>query len=332
MGAPTIRDVAARAGVSVGTVSRYLNGTPVKDANAAAIDAAIASLGYRVNVAGKALSTGRRYAIGIMVPSVGVPLTAHLLTELERRFEQYGYAVMVADYGNTAESFKSRLNFLQSYRADGVVAVLSGVKLDIAKSLETLACPMVIVDADIRDRRVDVISADNRSAAEDLVSRIFDAGHTRVGVLLHESDGWLARQQREGAEAAAALREAEGFHVLAADSASDAKHIERQTAVLLDSGRVTALVCGSHTVALPVLRLLSRRGLKPGRDIGFAMFDSGDLAEAYEPRLTTVRQPLAEMAASTALAMVGLVAGQWVPDGMRVFACEIDETDSIRRA
>ena len=99
---PTIKDVAREAGVSVGTVSRYLNGAVLKEQNQRRIDAAVARLGYRRNALARSMKTGRSMLVGVIVPALSNMFSMRVIEGVEHALEAHGFSVLVADSGGDA--------------------------------------------------------------------------------------------------------------------------------------------------------------------------------------------------------------------------------------
>lgn len=114
---PTIKDVAREAGVSVGTVSRYLNGAVLKEQNQRRIDAAVARLGYRRNALARSMKTGRSMLVGVIVPALSNMFSMRVIEGVEHALEAHGFSVLVADSGGDAAREREKVALLQ--RAHG---------------------------------------------------------------------------------------------------------------------------------------------------------------------------------------------------------------------
>ena len=93
----TIKDIAARSGVSIATVSKHINGIPVKESNRRRIDEAIRELGYQVNAAARALKTRRSMTVGILLDSLSNPFYTTVISSVEEYLRENGYAPDIND-------------------------------------------------------------------------------------------------------------------------------------------------------------------------------------------------------------------------------------------
>lgn len=325
---PTIKDVAFRSGVSVGTVSRYLNGASVKASNREAIERAVSELGYVPNIMGRSLTTRRTYSVGVLISSAANPFVGKLVGLIEREFERLGYASLFVEYQDDAEQLSSKVGYLLSRQADGLVVLLSDLSPESVAFLADVPVPLVVADNTIDSASVDSVVVDNRASARSVVGRLLDAGHRRVGVLALPQDTYVGRERLAG------WREAHESRGIACDEGL--AHVGRPTkedaaeatCELLDAGATAIFACNYYT-ELGALHALARRGLAAGIDVGFAGFDELDFGDVLYPEVTSVVQPIAEMARVVASILVGRMGQGLAPDGMRELTCSVHVTASI---
>ena len=165
---PTMKDVAREAGVSLGTVSKVINGVPVGESYRRRVEAAIAKLGYRVNTYARGLKTNKTWCAALVMPSLRHPFFAHLTDELTAALMRKGYRslLMITNYDPEAE--QKCFDLVRENKADGVIALTYSPGLTVDADL-----PIVTIDRHF-SAGVPCVSSDNYGggalAAEKLVS------------------------------------------------------------------------------------------------------------------------------------------------------------------
>lgn len=325
---PTIKDVALRSGVSVGTVSRYLNGASIKVGNREAIERAVSELGYVPNIMGRSLTTRRTYSVGVLISRAANPFVGKLVGLIEHEFERLGYASLFVEYQNDAELLRSKVSYLLSRQADGLVVLLSDLSPDSVAFLGDVPVPLVVADNTIEQANVDSVVVDNRTSARSVVGRLLDAGHRRVGVLALPQDTYVGRERLAGWRDAHEARGIPFDETLAHVGRPTKEDAAQATCELLDAGATAIFACNYYT-ELGALHALARRGLAAGVDVGFAGFDELDFGDVLYPEVTSVVQPIAGMARVVASILVGRMGQGLAPDGRHELTCSIHVTDSI---
>ena len=180
----TLRDVAAHAGVSLGTASRVLSGNPATSPEARArVSDAVAVLGYRPNAQARSLRLTRTHAIGLLVSDVRNPFFADVAHAAEQ-------AALGADYvtllGNANEDVDQQDRYLETFlnqRVDGVVLAPQGRGSGSLQSLVDSQMPVVFVDRTVEGFDVPSVTTDSRTGMNEAVAYLAAAGHDRVGFI-----------------------------------------------------------------------------------------------------------------------------------------------------
>ena len=325
-----IREVAERAGVSVGTVSRYLNGVKIRGENADAIARAVEALDYHPNLIGRALTTRRTYAIGVLVASAANVFVSSSIGNLETAFEKKGYSSLFIDFHGDVDVLREKVQFLKRRYVDGLVIFLSEVDAEHLEFLETVNIPVIVVDNPVEGGALDSIVVNNATSAEEMVGAMIDAGHRRIGVIAPSQETYVGRRRLKGwadAFERRGLVARQDDIRLCAPSKEEGFSAARS---LLESGEVTALFSCNYYLALGSLKAINMQGMQPGIDVGFASFDDFDFSDVMHPPLSVIRQPMNEIIDVAAGLMCARLDGseEWV--GIRTLSCEVNITDSIR--
>jgi DNA-binding LacI/PurR family transcriptional regulator len=288
----TLRDVAIRAGVSVMTVSNVVRGyRHVSPRMRERVQAAIDELGYRPNLSGRSLATGRSRVLALAVPDLRRPYFAELAHVFARVSTARGYRLLLEETGGTPGGERSVLRDLEAGIVDGVVihpqaltaAELEGLRRDT---------PLVFLGEDPRPPTADQVAIDNVVAAEEALAHLVALGRRRIGFLGHEP-GALSRPSELRIEGYRRALDRSGLpfdaSLLVARGEGNAVGAERALATALDAGlTIDGLLCRDDLAAVGALRALQQRGLAVPGDVAVVGWDAIDLGASTVPSLTSV--------------------------------------------
>jgi LacI family transcriptional regulator len=297
-----IRDVAAKAGVSVTTVSHVLNDAPgkrISDDTRAAVRAAAAELGYAPNGLARSLRLQRSNTLAMVSDEIATtPHAGQIILGAHEAASKRGWLVMLVNTGGDADYEDREIAALKQRRVDGFLyATMYHQDIVVPASLDDV--PMVLLDAKTADSSVSWVVPDEvgggRTATEHLISH----GHQRIGFLNNVDDIPASRGRLEGFRAAmseAGLPVRDDW-ILAASS--DTKGgMEASRALLAGDDRPTALFCFNDRMAMGVYHVATELGLRIPDDLSLVGFDNQELiADGLQPGLTTVALPHYEMGA-----------------------------------
>lgn len=308
----TIYDVAALAGVSIKSVSRVLNRGPnVRPELEAKVRAAVETLDYRPSLSARTLAGASSYLIAAFVDA---ELTLEhwrsgrgndYLSRLEygalvecRRADHY-LMVELIDYGSP--SLETRLSsLLRALRPDGVL--LTPPNADDPRVMDVLernGTPFVRLGAETHPERGMRVFMDDRRAAADMTEHLIALGHRRIGFVSGPASYAASRLRREGFEAALKAHGLEAGPDLRVEGDFTFEAGRRAGARLLGlAERPTAIFASNDDMALGVLNAAAAMGVRIPDDVAVSGFDDTPSATFSTPPLTTVRQPVAEMAAA----------------------------------
>lgn len=331
----TLRDVANRAGVSIGSVSAVVNRTaPVSATLRQRVLAAIEELGYAPDGVARSLKTGRTRIIGLVIPDITNPLFAALAAAIERACDAAGYALVLCATADDPEKELRHLRLMRTQRADGMILVLSGVEPGNAEAIRRLiTVPAVLVDRALQGLpEFDSVTLDNRAAARLAVEHMIRCGHRRIGIVTGRPGISISTERFEGYRQA--LAEA-GIGLDDHLAACGDFHIEtamRATAALLHRRpRPTAIFSTSNLTTIGVMRAIAEQGLHCPQDISVAGIDDFEWSTAFSPRLTAVVQPVQAIGERAVDCLLARLAGTPPAEPVRaVFAPLLVVRDSCR--
>jgi DNA-binding LacI/PurR family transcriptional regulator len=294
----SMADVAARAGVSHQTVSRVVNGHPsVAPSTRERVERAIAELGYRPNVAARALVTGSSSTIGLVSVKIDQYGPAQTMLGLEKAARAAGYSVSVCILDDaTGGALRDSVDNLVAQRVDAIVAL--STYDDAAEALSTLETPVPLVMVQVSgDDGRPVVGVDQVTGARLATRHLLDLGHATVHHVTGPMDSQEARARVDGWRAELAAAGAEVPEALRGDWTPSSGHrAGRLLAERIVSGEpVTAVFLGNDQMALGLLAAFAERGIRVPRDVSVVGFDDVPEAAYFTPPLTTIRQDFAEL-------------------------------------
>ncbi|WP_321947780.1 LacI family DNA-binding transcriptional regulator [Paraburkholderia sp. J10-1] len=300
----SIAAVAQRAGVSVATVSRVLNGhANVRAATRERVLAEIETSGYRVNELARNLRTAESRLLLTMVPDFGNPFYAEIVRGIDSVARQHGFFLLLCDTGADAGRERSYFDLLRRHRADGAIC-LDPATVQHALAAESTALPWVACCEFDPDVGVPYVGIDNYRAAHDAVRHLIARGRRRVALINSDEHYLYAQQRRDGwrdalAEAGIAMRDAWRVNVNCLDY--DAGAQAAAALMQLPAGEAPdAIFAVSDTLAVGVLNGLRGAGRRVPQDVAVVGFDDIALAAQIDPPLTTIAQPMRELGETAA--------------------------------
>lgn len=327
----TIYQVAQEAGVSPSTVSNYLNGRSERmhRQTRKRVEEAIARLGYRPNRAARQLRTGRIQVVGLIVPSVANPFWGTFARHLEGAALADGYHLLLCNSERDPERERSYLEELWDDGIRGVVLCSSLPSLDHVTPMLERGLRLVAFDrtAQAGDPASMVnVSVDNVIGAGLVTRHLLDLGHRRLAFVsgslhsINRSQRFLGFSNALDAAGFSVADHAVVSGEIGGDGGGygdrDVAGLGRAAAVelLADPSPPTAIVAINDMCALGVCAGVRDAGLRVGTDVSVVGFDGITLADLVEPQLTTVRQPLAQLAATTFARLRAAIEGTASPE------------------
>ncbi|MER8005653.1 MULTISPECIES: LacI family DNA-binding transcriptional regulator [unclassified Streptomyces] len=300
-GRPTLEEVAARAGVGRGTVSRVINGSPrVSQATRAAVEAAVAELGYVPNTAARALAANRTDAIALVVPEpetrfFAEPYFSDMLKGVGAEISDTEMQLLLIFAGSDRE--RRRLaQYLAAHRVDGVLLVSVHADDPLPDLLAQLEIPAVISGPRSAAETLTSVDSDNygggRSATEHLLVR----GRRKVAHITGRLDVYGAQRRVDGYRDA--LRDA-GQKVdealIEPGDFTEEGGRRAMTRLLSRCPDLDAVFAGSDVMAAGARQVLREEGRRIPDDVALVGYDDSAIARHMDPPLTSVRQPIEEM-------------------------------------
>jgi DNA-binding LacI/PurR family transcriptional regulator len=306
----TLRDVAERAGVSTATASRVVTGSArVRAATRQRVEQAMRDLLYVPP--GRTKHTG---AIGLLLPELANPIFPALAQAMESQATKAGLATILCNIRGSTVAETEYVQMLLERRVDGMIFISSeaaDLRADHSHYARLLAqgARLVFVNGVVDALEVPHVGVDERAAGQIATQHLIDLGHTRIGFVAGPERFLPTREKAAGRELALA---AAGVHPngLVAHAEFGIEGGRSAMARLLDRhAPPTAVICSSDVMAIGALREARLRGLRVPRDVSIVGFDGIEAARWTEPPLTTVEQPIADIARTAVSTLRSLITG-----------------------
>ncbi|GHG94535.1 LacI family DNA-binding transcriptional regulator [Streptomyces lanatus] len=300
-GRPTLEEVAARAGVGRGTVSRVINGSPrVSDATRAAVEAAVAELGYVPNTAARALAANRTDAIALVVPEpetrfFAEPYFSDMLKGVGAELSDTEMQLLLIFAGSDKE--RRRLaQYLAAHRVDGVLLVSVHADDPLPDLLAQLEIPAVISGPRSAAETLTSVDSDNYGGARSAVEHLLGRGRGKIAHITGRLDVYGAQRRVDG------YRDALGDaghqvdeRLIEAGDFTEEGGARAMTMLLERCPDLDAVFAASDVTAAGARQALREAGRRIPDDVALVGYDDSAIARHMDPPLTSVRQPIEEM-------------------------------------
>ncbi|MGE5135203.1 MAG: LacI family DNA-binding transcriptional regulator [Gemmatimonadota bacterium] len=314
-GPVSIRDVAARAGVSVGTVSNVLNRPDiVAEPTRSRVQAAIAQLGFIRNESARQLRAGRSRTIGLVVLDVANPFFTDVARGVEDEASESGLAVILCNSDDQEAKETHYLELLEEHRVQGILITPVAADGDRLARLQRRGTPVVLVDSRSPSRGQCSVSVDDVLGGELAVAHLLAEGHERIAFVGGPPSFRQVSDRREGALRALAkagrpaadlqLIETPALNVTAGQRAG------ADLAELPPPRRPTAVFCANDLLALGVLQGMTARRIRVPEDLAIVGYDDIDFAAAAAVPLSSVRQPRQQLGRTAAQLLLDEALGE----------------------
>ncbi len=295
-GSVSIRDVAAHAGVSVGSVSNVLNRpSSVSAATRDRVHASIKALGFVRNESARQLRAGRSRVIGLVVLDVSNPFFTDMARGAEDEANNSGLAVILCNSDDQLQRENAYLDLLEEHRVQGILITPVGDNWDRLAEVQDRGTPVVLVDSWSPSGQQCSAAVDDVLGGDLAVSHLLEQGHERIAYVGGPPDLRQVRERRDGALRAIARAGGNPSDLMLIDTAGlNIASGQSVGAVIADSttlGRPTAVFCANDMLALGLLRELTARKVKVPGDVAIVGYDDIDFAAAGAVPLSSVRRP-----------------------------------------
>ena len=332
--AATIKDIARETGLSLATISKYLNGGVLREKNRAAIERAIEKLDYHVNEYARGLKSNRSRTVGVVIPELSNLFVTQIISVVEGVLQEQGYSVVICDCRTDEERECRAVRFLLDKRVDGIINMPVCADGRHLRPAVERGIPILLLDRplDALGGVASCVLLDNENAALMATRRLLELGHRRIGILVGPKDVYTSRMRLKGYRAALEEYGVAPAEELIAYGDYTLEGGHRQICRLLEEAEgMTAAFVTNYEMTLGTLIALNERGVRIPQELSLIGFDNMDLSRVARPPLTIVSQPLEEIGLQAARLMLDQLSGENRTPLTLTLSTSIQEGKSVRQ-
>ncbi len=291
----TIKDVSQTSGISIATVSKYLNGVAVRPRSAEKIARAIEELGYHPNPIARSLRNSCTMTIGVFVDNITNNFYNNIVALLTRQLREHGYSCLICDVDNSAKTIADSVSFFASKKVDGVFVITNHLPAEVIPLFNRTFRNIVVIDCFVPGLQADFVFTDNLSAAYLSTEQFIARNHKRIAIITGHPDVFSAHERLNGY-----LRALQDYQI-----DSDPELIFqydydmnggycafRKLSELPAERRPSAVLVTSYFMTVGAVIALNELGLTIPADLSMICFDNYDINKVFRPLLSCVIQPV----------------------------------------
>jgi LacI family transcriptional regulator len=294
---PTVVTVARRAGVSIASVSRVLNGLPASPGMKRRVRAATAALDYVPDARGRSLKAGRTMQLAFAVADIANPVYVEMMRAIEERTKAAGFRLVLHSTGSDPVDEIDLIEGLGRRYVDGLILSPLRITPEHLRSLRAASVPVVIIGSLPLGEPVDSVRADSRRGVGLAIEHLAKAGRRSIGFVNGDPRTIPGTARHEGyrsALAIAGLEYDERLEAVGGEFTYAAGHAAARQ--LLSRARPDALFCADDLIAVGAMRALADLHLRVPEDVAVVGMDDTELARMSTPALSSVSLGSAERA------------------------------------
>lgn len=310
--AATIKDVAKYAGVSISTVSKYINGGRVREKNRQRIEEAIKALDFKVNELARGLKTNRTMTVGVLIPSLENIFFTSIISYMENILLKNRYSTIVCDYRNDVKLEKIKFEFLMDKMVDGIIMVPHEEDIQYINKAFEKNIPVVLIDRMIKGIECDVVLTDNLNASYNAVEQLIMRGHRRIGIICGPKDVYTTQERLKGY-----IRVHEDYSLQIDDRLIKFGNYDVESGynlllrLLEEVPPPSAVFVTNYEMTLGAVMAVNEKNICIPKDLSLIGFDNIQLAKVVKPSLSIVTQPIQQIGETAATILLKRMKGNY---------------------
>ncbi len=293
----TIKDVSKTSGISVVTISKYLNGYSVRKSSKEKIDIAIKELNYTVNQNARSLKTNKSMLIGIIIDTIVNTFYATLVSLMEMKLRENNYSSIIYETKDDPSLMESGLNFLYEKGVDGILLFTTCSEHEVLNKFLQKFNKVVVIDSILSDINCDCVATDNITGTYYAIEQFILKGHKNIAIITGKSNHFSAQERLRGYQRALEdygininnkMIFKEAYDIMGGYNAFNklySNNYEKPTAVFI----------ASYFMTIGSIIYINEKNINVPDDISIICFDNHELNMVFKPRLTYIEQPIEEI-------------------------------------
>ncbi|PIE04979.1 MAG: hypothetical protein CSA76_01375 [Spirochaetales bacterium] len=327
----TIKDVAADAGVSIGTVSRYINGLNIRKDNRAAVEESIRKLQYRTDHFARSMKTGKSQSIGLIISGYD-EFNMGVLSTLARKFQETGYALTTYHHEGQLDLFDKAMEQLLERNFDALAMSGLNCRRGRLEQLLDQGKPVVVFNNEVPGMDIDRVFAKDFEAVRSAVGHLLAMNHRRIGFITGNLQDSTAVNRYNGYRQA--LKDggiAENSSLVFEGTWNTRAGYFGAKNLLSQSKAPTALFASNYLIAIGMLRALEEMGRRIPEDVSVISFDDTPFFPIFRPSITAIAQSAEEMGQNVASLLLDRLSGAYSGAARELrLDCRLILRDSVR--
>lgn len=310
--AATIKDVAKYAGVSISTVSKYINGGRVREKNRQRIEEAIKALDFKVNELARGLKTNRTMTVGVLIPSLENIFFTSIISYMENILLKNRYSTIVCDYRNDVKLEKIKFEFLMDKMVDGIIMVPHEEDIQYINKAFEKNIPVVLIDRMAKGIECDVVLTDNLNASYNAVEQLIMRGHRRIGIICGPKNVYTTQERLKGY-----IRVHEDYSLQIDDRLIKFGNYDVESGynlllrLLEEVPPPSAVFVTNYEMTVGAVMAVNEKNICIPHDLSLIGFDNIQLAKVVKPSLSIVTQPIQQIGETAATILLKRMKGNY---------------------
>lgn len=309
----TIKDIANDTGLSLATISKYLNGIKILPHNQDLIEDSIRRLEYIPNKTAQTLRSRRTNTIAIFLPVISDYFWGSLCSYIEEYMQKHGYSVLISSYDSTQSNQSDVYSQLLNVQVDGAILIPEHLeKVNLAHLLKQGNIPFVYLDQIISDPKADAITSSNFTGAKEATEYLLNRGHRYLGVIGGDLSSYTNNQRVKGFHFACdEYNIPEEQRVILGGEFTPASAASSFQEMLSLPTRPTAILFLGYFMTVAAIQEISRQNILIPQDLSIITFDDDEIFSAYDPPVTVMVQDLSLIGKRTAELLLKRIQGDF---------------------